>query len=402
MGKIRIAIVTPGSFSIPDRRNSSVERVVSEVSERLKDVLDLCIFSKQTGKLPVYEIRQGITHIRPAASRSQYWRKVVRWLARLKPDLIQIENRPKAVRLIRKKYRQTPIWLHLHSTRFLSPPFIRPHELKLCLKAADKIVTNSRFLENEVRRLCPQAAHKLAVNYPGVDTERFISRWTPEGQRLRTAHLKELGYENKKIILYAGRLQKIKGVHHLLKAMPQIAEAVPETVLVIVGSAYYGKDNLTGYVKELHQMGNRLPKHVRFIPFVPHDEMDRWFRLADVAVVPSFNEEAFGLVNLEAMASGVPVIATRAGGMPEIVRHHENGILIDQEHVQEQLAKAVVRLLKDERLARQMGERARDMVESQWKWEHTANRWLRMVEASVRRKDGTAAQFERPSTQGMD
>lgn len=106
----------------------------------------------------------------------------------------------------------------------------------------------------------------------------------------------------------------MKGVHHILKAMPRITDKVPDALLVVVGAAFYGSNRTTPYVRKLHRLGKTMGETVRFVPYVPHDRIQDWFGIADVVLVPSDNREAFGLVNVEAMSCGVPVIATRAGG----------------------------------------------------------------------------------------
>src|SRR5690606_32060401 len=116
------------------------------------------------------------------------------------------------------------------------------------------------------------------------------------------------------------------------------------------------------YVRRLHRMGNRMPKHVRFLSYVPHSRLADWFRAADVAVVPSVGKEAFGLVNVEAMASGVPVVASRIGGIREIVDDGENGYLIAPGMLAKRLPRLISRLLSDEDLRRRLGGNGAERV----------------------------------------
>jgi spore coat protein SA len=188
-----------------------------------------------------------------------------------------------------------------------------------------------------------------------------------------------MGYTGKKIILYAGRLREIKGVHHLLEAMPRLAAQYPDAVLLVVGGAFYGSKRTTDYVRKLHRMARSLPRNVRFVPYVPHEQMPEWFRLADVAVMPSPRREAFGLVNVEAMASAVPVVAADSGGMREIILHEETGYLVPVGYLSGGIADAVGRLLADQELARRMGEQAAQRVREQFTWESAAVRWLMLA-----------------------
>jgi spore coat protein SA len=381
MVKPRVAVVTPGTFAVPSNYNSSVERVVEQVSERLKNEVNFYIFSIKMRNLPGFEYRAGITHIRPA--KNGYVSKVERWLHMLSPDVIQVENRPRLAETLKKKCRNVPVWLSLHSVRFMSPPHISAKRLRRCLKYADRIIVNSEFLKGMIVRVAPSASPKISVNYPGVDPQTFVSRWSPEGQVIREAMVRELGYQHKKIILFIGRLIKIKGVHHLLEIMPDLAAAYPDCVLVVVGGAFYGSTRITPYVARLHKMGNRLPGHVRFVPFTAHNEIHRWLCLADIVVVPSFAAEAFGLVNAEAMAAGVPVIATDAGGIKEIVEHEKTGFLLQPHSLKEELLKKIVLLLHDEELCRKMGEAGAERAARYFTWEHTADRFRKLYKESL-------------------
>jgi spore coat protein SA len=275
-------------------------------------------------------------------------------------------------------YPDTAIWLVLHSITFISKPYLHGAQLRACLASADRIIVNSHFLKDQVIRKVPQAAGKIRVNHLGTDPDQFIPRWTELGMVRRQMDLHRAGLEDKKIVMFVGRLIRIKGVHLLLKAWPNIIKQVPNAVLLIVGSAFYGSKRLTPYVKRLHYYGNKMRRHVRFVPYIPHSEIQNWFRMADVLVVPSSVKEAFGLVNVEAMASGVPVVATRAGGMKEIIEHGRTGYLIKASNLQDELAPRIVSLLTDPGLVEAMGMESVRRVEEHFTWARTAERLLEM------------------------
>lgn len=373
-----VAIVTPGSFVIPSGKSSSVELVVEQVASRIKSHVCLVVLGR-LGRMPASEVRRGVRYIRvPAPSPQQYIRSVSRKLASLRPQVIQVENRPRFVRYLRRRYPQARLWLSLHSVTFVSVPHIGIKELRRCLAAADRIVVNSWFLKEQIERKDPSAANKIVVNHLGVDPERFITRWSPEGAAKRELMLHRHGWQNRRIILYVGRLIPMKGVHRLIEAMPQIIRQVPNALLLVVGSAFYGSRRITPYVRKLHRKAAKLNSHIQFIPYVSHGEVDEWFRLADVLVVPSTNKEAFGLVNVEAMASGVPVIATLAGGMKEIVEDGITGRTLQLSSLGTELAPAVTWLLQDEEEVRRMGEKSVDRVLNHFTWERTAARFLEL------------------------
>jgi spore coat protein SA len=188
----------------------------------------------------------------------------------------------------------------------------------------------------------------------------------------------KMGWGNRPVVLYVGRLVPQKGVHHLLAAIPALIARAPDVLIVIVGSALYGSHRQTGYVKRLHRQARRWKKYVHFQPYVPHHEIPRWFVMADIAVVPSIGQEAFGLVNLEAMAAELPVVATRAGGMKEVVADGETGFLVNPEVplIVPELAARIGHLLVHEPVRREMGRKGRERVLNSFQWRHTAERWL--------------------------
>lgn len=270
------------------------------------------------------------------------------------------------------------IWLNLHSSTYISPRHISETRLRQSFAIADRIIVNSDFLRSLILKKVPEAGAKVRVVYPGVETRRFQSRYTAEGEAVRRHHRERKGLAHRKVVVFLGRLIPLKGVHHLLAIVPKLIKTHPDLLVVIVGSPYYGSHRTTAYSRKLLKMGERYKKHIRFVPYVPYSEVPGWFMAADIAVMPSGKREAFGLVNVEAMATGLPVIATRAGGMQEIIQDGETGFLINQKEIKSELTAKLLLLLHNAALRRQMGIKSRQRVEQLFTWEHTAKRWLKI------------------------
>lgn len=374
---VKAAFVTPGVYPLPSPKGGSVERVVEHFVPLLPPEVDTVIYGRIGRRQSAKGTVSGVLCVRfPARDKKRYVQRVVKRLAKTRPDLIEVENRPRLVRALRRKFPKARIWLNLHSNTFISKRYLTPRELSSCLAAADRIIVNSEFLKSDVAARSPRAASKIGVVYPGVDPERFTG-WNPEEERAAR------GWEHRRIVLFVGRLIPLKGVHLLLEAMPALIRQVPDVLLVIAGGASYGSNAKTAYVRKLERLAKPLRGHVHFQPYVPHYEIPRWFSMAHVAAVPSVRREAFGLVNVEAMAAELPVVACRVGGISEIVEDGVTGFLINPLRARTELADGLSLLLLNEELRMEMGRRGRERALLNFTWQATADRWLGELRASM-------------------
>ena len=154
------------------------------------------------------------------------------------------------------------------------------------------------------------------------------------------------------VVLFCGRLEPDKGIHKLLEAMENIHD--PRIKLLIVGSPFFGRTQQSPFLRKLEQQAETLGDRVRFTGYVPNDSMPEYYRLADLVCVPTLVEEAAGLVAMEAMACGRPVLATRSGGMPEYLDGSQ-AVLVDRDgNVAGQLSFAIRMLYEHPDLRAQM------------------------------------------------
>ncbi|MCQ6559677.1 glycosyltransferase family 4 protein [Paenibacillus mendelii] len=383
MARPKIAFVTPGAFPLPSPNSSSVERVVEKLVPLLVPAVEACIYGRTGRALPRRGMLKGAKCVRyPAVDKLKYVRNVGQAIRRYAPDVTEVENRPRTVLRLKRMRPQGRIWLNLHSTTFIGKKAIPPSMLSRSFRLAERIIVNSEFLRDVVSRRVPSCAHKVNVVYPGVDTDRFISQFSMEGAYKREQLRFARGWSGRDVVLFMGRLIPMKGVHHLLHLMPELMKEHPSVLLVVVGGAFYGSKRTTAYVRELHRLGKSLQGHVQFVPYVPYSDVPDWFLGADVAVVPSSSREAFGLVNVEAMACGLPVVATRSGGMKEIIEDGVTGFLVDPSHVETEMRSRILSLLRDDMLRSSMGMLSRERVEQRFTWHHTAEQWLTLLRGS--------------------
>jgi spore coat protein SA len=259
-------------------------------------------------------------------------------IRRLQPrDIVWIHNRPEfAIALTPPIHRAgARVVLHLHNSHMVNGPERLMRHIRV-----DRLVFVSEFLRQQAREKFPKTGDS-SVLYNGADPTIFYP--AKDGNR-RSAPV---------TVLFAGRLVEDKGAHVLIEAMQMLeAEGVPLQA-IIVGSTSFGISTETDYTRRLKAIA---PKTVRFVPYRTGIALGELFRTADMFCSPSIWEEPFGLVNVEAFASGLPVVSTLGGGASEIFAHG-GGILVKRQSAVE-LASALRRLVESPGLRAQLGGQA--------------------------------------------
>jgi len=190
---------------------------------------------------------------------------------------------------------------------------------------------------------------KVTVIYPGVDLVRF------DIQEMLPMIRYELGLPDHALVIgVVARLVPYKGHADLIAALPRILQAAPTTRLVFIGDGPAAPD----LRHQVHEVG--LTDQVHFLG--ERRDIPRLLRALDVFVLPS-HQEGLGLAIIEAMAAGLPVVATRVGGIPDVVIEGETGLLVEPGNPAE-LAEAIIQLLTNPHIQRQMGIKGRQRVES--------------------------------------
>jgi glycogen(starch) synthase len=177
------------------------------------------------------------------------------------------------------------------------------------------------------------------------------------------------------LILFAGRLEYEKGVQTVLEALPSIERRVPGVGLVVAGTGTY-RASLERRAREIG-----LDGQVRFAGFVEEPDLRALYVAADLVVVPSLYEP-FGLVALEAMASGTPVVAADTGGLREIVDHGASGLRFRADDAGA-LSDAAVRVLTDPDLARRLTSEARRALAGRRSWAGVASRTVETYRRAI-------------------
>ena len=248
--------------------------------------------------------------------------------------------------------------------------FYAKYILEKVLSRADVIISPSGYYIDESRFL-GKYRDKTVVIPNGINIDDFDILYPKEECR------KKLGLPfDENIILFVGTLSLYKGPDVLLKAMPKVIKNIPNAKLVFVGSGPMRK----GLEIRLRKLG--VERHVKFAGFVEEGLKPLYYKAADVFCLPStMNTESFGIVNLEAMACGVPIVASKIGGVPDVVKDGENGLLVPSSD-SEALADAIVYLLENQDVREKMGKNGRRKVED-YSWERIAEETEKIYEGLI-------------------
>ncbi len=210
----------------------------------------------------------------------------------------------------------------------------------------------------------------------GVDVKTFY----PDKKGAYTTR-KKYCKSGELMVLFVGRLVERKGPNYLVEAFKEVLTKVPHARLVMVGGGPMDNE----LKKQASSLG--ISQNVTFCGEITNTELPRYYNAADVFVLPSIidrhgDREGQGVVYLEAMACKTPVIGTNTGGIPDVIAK-ETGFLVEEKNPQE-LAGAIIKLLKDTKLRKKMGENAYNHVQKKFTWRSIAEKYVEIYEGCSR------------------
>lgn len=340
-----------------------VQRLSEEFAARGHEVI---VFTSSKSGFSYYEKVNGVKICRLKTLTKVYNVPIVpslfwKLLREKKPDIIHAHQYPvffSDVSAAMSRLRRMVLLLHVHViseprsvfSSFISEMYYRTVG-RLTFKTAHGVVTPSFAYKSMLAEMGVEPEKIRVIPY-GIDLSRFDFK--NDGEAFR----KRYNCDGSSVILSVGRLNYQKGFQYLLKAMPIVLQKIPDAKLVVVGDG----EQFT-YLNELSQSLG-LSNSVIFTGALPPMGIPDAYAAADVFVLPSIFE-SFGIALIEAQAAGKPVVGTRVGGAPEALQEDETGFLVDPGD-SEQLGEAIIRVLSDEELAREMGENGKKFVEARF------------------------------------
>jgi len=236
---------------------------------------------------------------------------------------------------------------------------------------ADLLIASTADESAELVRTYGAVPERVFVVPPGVDLSVFQPVDRDEARR-------KIGYGPGRLLLFVGRLERLKGVEVAIRALALLRDRNHDDVrLLILGED--SKDGDEGEKDRLKAVAADIGvrDRVDFLGSVAHHELPYFYSAADVCVMPSYSE-SFGLVGLEAQASGRPVVGSDVSGLRSVIRDQVSGYLIAG-HDPAEYAERIGRLLEDPELAQQMGRRGR-LLAQRYSWTRTADRLRELFE----------------------
>ena len=370
------------SWEYPPRVVGGISRVVHDLSHRLiSDGHEVTVVTYKDGNVPYFEDDDGVQVYRVdnfMISSNNF----IDWIMQLNFNMIA-----KAGEIIAEKGNfdvihahdwltayagktlkyayNTPLVSTIHATeagrnsgiRGETQKYINDTEWMLTYESSEVIV-NSNYMKNELQRLFGLPYEKINVIPNGVNLNLFNN--VEKDYEFR----RKFAMDNEKIILFMGRLVYEKGIQTLIAAMPKILANYHDSKLIISGKG--------GMINELRAQVNALGlgDKVYFTGYLAARDVQRMYKCADVSVFPS-TYEPFGIVALEAMLSGTPVVVSDIGGLNEIVEHGVNGMKSYAGNANS-LADSILTLLYDKNLCDTITKNAKLKVKTEYNWSKIA------------------------------
>lgn len=276
-----------------------------------------------------------------------------------------------------KKLFGTPYVVSIHGGAIFAlqqTPLIKLK--RLILNNANAVTANSSVTLNATKELAPTANYHLV--HTGVDCPRF-STPSPEKKRIK----KVFGLKQR-LILFVGRLVEEKGVGYLIEAIPKILKESPNCKLLIIGE---GKDKsrFQEKVKKLN-----LTDSIKFLGWIDNEKLPAYYQAADIFVAPSVEskegwKEAMGVVFLEAMSAGTPVVGTDLGGVRDVITPGKTGLLVEPRNSLA-IARAVMKVFTEGKFKNRIVKNAKEKIRTEFDYAVIGKRFNQAFEGALKRK----------------
>ena len=295
-----------------------------------------------------------------------FWLKILFLLKKINPEIIHVQSIAIGVpAFLAKKIFKKPYIVYCRGSDVYLPWPRKSLISSVVLRNADSVIALTEDMKRKIQEIW---GIKTEVIPNGIVVERFKGLSKEDG-RLKFGFEKE-----EKIIIFVGTLKKVKGIKYLIEAMNIVVENNPEAKLILIGDGEE-KEELKKIVQELN-----LGEKVTFLGRKFNEEIPGYMVASDVFVLPSLSE-GFPVTILEAMAAGLPIIATKVGGVPEIIKENDNGFLVEPQNSL-QIAEKILLLFQNENLRQKISQNNQEKAKN-YSWSEVVKNLEKVYNHSI-------------------
>jgi spore coat protein SA len=358
----------------------ALNRIANALHRRAARIMQMASSRERRLRRPQYaSVLHFLPYILQAAWQARRWRS----------NVIHIHNFTQFVPVVRALNPKARIVLHMHC-EWLSQ--LDRAMIGRRVAKADAVICCSKYLQEQFLAVFPEYRSKAHVVFNGANVEQFL----PSGNVAANGPSQQLR------IVFVGRVSPEKGIHVLVDAFAKIAEDLPQATLDVIGPFdSLPRDFLVGLSRDPHvqtleqfyqvdylsEVKRRIPKaladRVVLHGAVPYETVAEHYRHATIYAGPSFSD-TFHMPAVEAMASSVPVVASKVGGIPEVVVDGRTGYLVEPGNV-DALAAALRRLLEDGALRERLGAAGRARALELFSWQAINREVVRVYFGDLRK-----------------
>lgn len=369
----KIVMIAAPIHSIPPRTGAAVEWWMYQVSQRLIDfeahiiaigkenelasetLQDVAFHRIKIGRL-YKRVFQKITRLDPWS----YARRANRIIDQINADIVHVHNSPPLFHrllLLNRNSRRQYV-LHMHNEKSTT-----------CIPENSNMFVVSQYLEQYYRKQLPKINIRVITN--GVDTEAFKPKWLMKSLPPFPSLDNHLPLD-KKVILYVGRMSPEKGPLKLANAFAELIRKRNDVFLLMVGEFSKGDNDRARYGMAIRDRCIAFSDNCLLLDALPPEQIRHVYYRANLIVIPSEFQDPFPMVPIEAMAAGIPVMATRRGGIPELISEPERGIFINDLDNPVTFAQQLNKTIDDIELLKMMAQSGRRYVEEHHDWSQVA------------------------------
>lgn len=375
MTPTEITLIAPGSAALPPNSSTSIEIYLYDLWRTLRKRVDTRLYGCRE------VLSGGPHHQRRTVLEKAVGRRYVpavledlRVSSGASAQVVQVDNRPAHVQPVRLQMPSCGLVLGLHSLTFLQPQRIGRAAAASALGSVDRIVVNSSYLHTALHDSFSRVSADCRVIYPGIDCDLFHPCVSRQERLTRSELRRRLGVRQEIAVLFVGRVIERKGVAIAIEALRALRRQFGvQAVLWVAGP---GPHQGSRYARVLRRLAKGVP--VRLLGMVKRSQLPDLYRASDLFVCPSQQPEALGLVNLEAQACGLPVVASNDWGIRESVGDGRSGTLVSSYKSPVAFARALSQLARDQDMRRTYGTAGALWMRERWSWERSAEEYMRM------------------------